>query len=301
MSKVRLSILLCLILMLAVTACKPVSTPEPTVPPSQEMPAETVAVAFKTLVAGTLTAVAQTKESTEYLTPTETATITFTPLPTVPPPPTPTDVVVTLTMTGDSYCRKGPAAFYPSVTILTKGTVAEIWGRDVYDSFFFVQSGENTCWVSSAYGTITGDLAVLPVFTPQPTAVPTRTLTPPATSIFSAVFSGLTACDGGYALNFTITNMGRLKLESVRIITRVKEDDKKYIHESDTFTQWSAGAKYLSSKELLPGESAIVSTCKPGEIPYDPVGLKLNSVITVCSVNNLTGSCSSQELEFSPR
>ena len=301
MKKVRLLLPVGLVLILAITACQPASTPIPTSEPSMEEPAGTEGVSFKTLVAGTLTAVAQTMEATDFQTPTETATITPTPEPTLPPPPTPTEIVVTFTMTGDTYCRKGPAAFYPSVTILTTGTVAEILGRDAYDSFFYVLSGQNSCWVSSAYGTVTGDLGVLPVFTPQPTAMPTRTLTPPATSVFTAVYSGMTACDGGTALNFTITNTGRLKLEAVRILTRIKGDDVKYIHESDTFTQWSGGAKYLSSKELLPGESAIVSTCKPGAIPYDPTGMKVNSVITICSVNSLSGSCSSQELEFSPR
>lgn len=300
MRKVSRLILICMLLVLVLTACKPAATPEPTMPPSPEIPVETEGVSFKTLVAGTLTAVAQTMQATDYMTPTETATITFTPLPTVPPPPTPTEVVVSLTMTGDTYCRKGPAAFYPSVTILKSGMIAEILGRDAYDYFVYVQTSEFTCWVSSEYGTISGDIAILPVFTPQPTAMPTHTVTPPATSTYTVEYVGLTACEGGYALNFNITNSGRIKLESVRITSLVQGDEGKYIHASDTFTQYSGGVRYQTNKELLVGESAIVSTCKPGSITYDPTGKLVTSTVVVCSVNGLVGSCLTKELEFTP-
>jgi archaellum component FlaF (FlaF/FlaG flagellin family) len=301
-----LTTLVGIVLILSITACQAKPTPESTSEVIQgnatnTESVDTPGVTFKTLVAGTLTAIAQTMEATDYLTPTETATITLTPLPTVPPPPTRTPIVVIFTMTGDTYCRKGPGAFYPSITILTKGTVAEIIGRDAYNSFVYLQTTDYSCWVSIAYDTVTGNLEMLPVYTPQPTAVPTRTFTPPATSIFSAVFSGLTACGSDTALNFTITNTGRIRLESIQVISRIKGDDKKYIHQSDNFTYWSAGSVYQTSLELLPGESAIVSTCRSGAIPYDPTGMKVNSSVTVCSANGLSGSCNTLELEFSPR
>lgn len=291
-------LILSLICVLVVTACGTQSTPPvvPTVAPTTvEQENE-----FRTLVAGTLTAVATLTTPTLEIIPTETpiAEPTFEPMPTIAP----TREIVTITLTENVNCRKGPGTYWGVLTGLRTGTVVEAFGIDPTGLFYYVQNPDkpgSSCWMWGGSSTVSGRLQILPIFTPQPTPWPTRTPTP-VPQPFIVTFIGLTQCGSGVAANFKITNTGTVKLESIRIDNSVAGDDTLFTHISDKFTYWSNGSVFQSSKELLVKEEAIVSTCQPGGFPYDPSGKKIKTEVRVCSANGMAGICYRQEFFFIP-
>lgn len=290
MKKTSLFISVVLLLSLALSACqntgaKPTSVDENS---------------FATLVAGTLTAVAAQAQQTLDAIPTETATEapTSTPAPTL----TPTKEIVMLTINQDTNCRKGASTIFPVEVTIKSGTQVVMLGRNRDNSFYYVQNPEDTteaCWIWAKYATTSQDIELMPVFTPVPTPLPTSTPTLPPFPQYTAVYSGLTACGAEYAANFNITNTGNLIMESIRIKLEV-DGIGTFTHKSDSFTQYSGGALYLSQDDLTPGESAVVSTCSPGSITSDPTNLNVTAEITICTKENLSGACTSQTLVFKP-
>ncbi len=300
----KLFITLSLILTLAfmLTACsQPAAPTVPPLAPTEAPTTEAEVNAFRTLVAGTLTAVATLNSPTPAVTDTPTATL---PAPTdyPTPMPQPTQEIVTITINEGLNCRQGPATYYPILATLPIGTVVQAFGIDQTKYWYNVQNPnkpDSTCWLWGASSTVNGRAEILPLFTPMPTPRPTYTPTP-VPQPFTAVFAGVTKCGSGMALNFNITNTGTLKLESVKIESKLAGTDSWLTHMSDKFTQWSNGAKYKSSEELLPKEAAIVSTCNPGQFPMDVTGNKIKSEVTVCSRDGLAGTCYKLLLELIP-
>ncbi len=292
-------LILSLIAVLILAACGKQATPTaaPTIAPTTvEQENE-----FRTLVAGTLTAVATLTTPTAIMTPTQFMTETSVPT-ALPPTVMPTVEIVTITLAENVNCRKGPGTYWGILTGLRTGSVVQVWGVDPTGTYYYVQNPdkpESGCWMWGASSIVAGNLQILPVYTPQPTPWPTRTPTP-VPQPFIVNFVGLSQCGSGKAANFKISNTGRVKLESVRIDNKVAGDDTVFTHVSDMFTQWSNGSVYQSSKELLVNEEAIVSTCQPGGFPYDPSGKKIKTEIRVCSLNGMGGTCYRQEFFFVP-
>lgn len=256
---------------------------------------------FKTYVAGTITAVADQVLQTQAALPTNTATAepTSTPEPTM----TPTKEIVKVTFPQNTNCRRGASTTQAVEAAFPAGAEAVVLGRNKTNDFYYVQNPvdpNDGCWVWSQLTALTGDLETLPVFTPQPTPLPTSTPTPLPVPYFTAVYSGLTACGTGWAANFTITNTGNLKEESIRINNTITGDPTVYTHTSNYFTQWSAGAEYLKQSDLTAREVAVVSTCNPGNFTSDPTGKKIFAEITICTLDDLKGVCTTQTLEYLP-
>lgn len=287
----RITLLVLISILLTATACSGNAT--------QAAPLE--AEDLQTLVAGTLTAAAVElgQTMTAAVTATFTPTITFTA--TLPPTQAPTTAPVTLTTNGNVHCRKGASTTFPSITIIPAGTVVEVIARNPGNDFFYVRAAESetgACWIWGQYASLNGDSNTLPVFTPVPTPLPTATNTPPPTAVFTAQFTGLTACNEGgkpYAANFLITNTGALTLQSIRINATDMEK-----HSSNSFTRWSGGAVHSVMAEIPSGSSMTVSTCKPGGFSSSPSGKNITAEITICTLDDLKGACSSQSLLFIP-
>ncbi len=257
--------------------------------------------AFKTYVAGTITAVADQVLQTQAALPTETATAapTSTPEPTL----TPTKEIVKVSFSQNTNCRRGASTTQTVEASFPAGAEAVVLGRNKTNDYYYVQNPNDPndgCWVWSQLATLTGNLETLPIFTPQPTPFPTNTPTPLPVPYFTAVFSGLTACGTGWASNFNITNTGKLKVESIRIKNTIDGDATVYTHISNFFTQWSAGAEYMKQNDLTAGEPAVVSTCNPGNFTSDPTGKKIFAEITICTLDDLKGVCTTQSLEYIP-
>ena len=286
----RITLLVLISVLLTATACSGNAT--------QVAPLE--AEDLQTLVAGTLTAAAVElgQTMTAAVTATFTPTITYTA--TLPPTQAPTTAPVTLTTTGNVHCRKGASTTFPSITIIPGGTVVEVIARNPGNDFFYVRAAESetgACWIWGQYATLNGDSNTLPVFTPVPTPLPTATNTPPPTAVFTAKFTGLTDCtEPGkpFAAHFLITNTGALTLQSIRINATDMDT-----HVSNSFTHRS-GSLVEVMAEIPSGSSMTVTTCKPGGFGSSPSGKNITAEITICTLDDLKGACSSQSLLFIP-
>ena len=262
-----------------------------------------------TLVAGSMTAVAHEVGFTMTFlapptdTPTATATVTPTITQTEKPTLTPTDQVLVLKITGNTNCRRGASTYFPVITTFSSGAVLDVLGRNPAGDYFFVRpTGQNGkgCWIWKEFATVMGDIESLPVFTPVPTPEPTQTATLPPQAVFSAVYSGLTACGSGFAANFTITNTGILALQSVRVQNYVEGIDAPFTHTSNSFTQWSHNKKYAIVGEIPLKGSAVVSTCDPGGFNSNPAGLKVTAEVYICPGEGLSGACSNITVNYVP-
>lgn len=285
------TISLIVILSLALTACQTAVKQPTTIP--EEM--------FKTYVAGTVTAVAAQAQQTMAAVPTETATEgpTNTPAPTL----TPTKEIIKITINGNTNCRKGATTYFPVVTTLPKGTEVIVMGVNKAEDYLYVQNPDdpaNGCWIMTQFGTLSGNIESLPRITPPPTPMPTFTPTPPPVPVYTVSYAGLTACGTGFAANFKIVNTGALTMQSIRIRNTVAGSATVLQHTSNNFTQWSGGAEYLSQADLVKGEEAIVSTCNPGEFTDDPTNKNVSAEITICTLNDLKGVCTTQSLTYIP-
>jgi hypothetical protein len=280
-----------LILAMGLAACGPAATQPAGVDPET----------FKTLVSGTLTAVAGELALTPIVT--DTTEATAEPTATMTLTLEPTKQIITVTVNEVANCRSGPSIFNSVKGTLAAGTSLEVIGVNPTGEWFYVRNSEaagGNCWVSNVVASVSGPTSGLPIFTPQPTPYPTRTPTKPPTAAFTVGFVGLTTCGGNWGLNFQINNTGNLKLESIRI--RNKDQDgvapaNKVIHTSDKFTNFNSG---VSQADLTAGESGIVTSCNPGDFTYDPTGHNVNVNVTICTANALAGTCSSQEFMVKP-
>ncbi len=296
MKKLKLLLILSTVFVLLLTSCQNIPTQVAPIPEND----------LKTLVAGTLTAVAYSvgQTQTQSVPPTETPTATMTvPPPTEVPTNTPTQELVTVTLNGNVNCRKGASKVFPVITTFSSGSVVEVIAINPAGDYLFVQAPDSEaggCWIWKELSTVTGSTAGLPVYTPVPTPLPTFTNTPPPMALFSVKFAGLTACGTGRAANFSITNTGALPLKSIRIRNYLEGVTDPYVHTSNSFVQWSGGSKYASLAEVGKGVTMIVSTCDKGEFPSDPTGKNITAEITVCPADDLKGACTTQKLNYTP-
>jgi hypothetical protein len=295
MKRISLLIILFFMLSLTISACQ--GGPTPVAPLEQED--------LQTLVAGTLTAAAVEIGQTMTAAVTVTATVapTLTETATLPPTDTPTVEVVTLTLSGNTNCRKGASTYFPVIVTYPAGAVVEVLARNPANDYFYVRAAESEsggCWIWKEFTSFTGNLESLVVYTPVPTPLPTATNTPPPGANFNAQFVGLTSCGSGVAANFNITNTGFYTLQSVRIKNSVAGTAGALTHTSNSFSQWSGGAKYATLGEIAGGKSMIVTTCEPGGFTSSPSGKEVTAEITICLKDDLAGACKTQNVVYKP-
>jgi hypothetical protein len=118
-------------------------------------------------------------EISETKTPFPSATLAPTNTPTVTLSPTlsPTPQRPLVHVTRDTFCRLGPG--YPPLGILEVGEKAEIFARDFWTNYWFIENPTDPgveCWIWSAYATPEGSTEGLPIYTPHPTFTPTQEL-----------------------------------------------------------------------------------------------------------------------------
>lgn len=94
------------------------------------------------------------------------------------PPPT-QPAVASATPAGNYFivdvganCRRGPGTVYEVVTTFPAGTYLSLVGRNTDNSWWYIQTGSNNCWISGSTGRITGSTANLQVVAAPPTPTP---------------------------------------------------------------------------------------------------------------------------------
>jgi hypothetical protein len=226
---------------------------------------------------------------------TYTATFTpiFTPTETLTPSPvfTATAVIPQVSVSVATNCRVGPGKVYDRVGALLVGQVAGVAGRDATGSYWYIRNPNQSngfCWLWGEYATVTGDFAVLPMFTPPPTPTPM-----PA---FEADYDGLETC-AGWWVDLKLTNTGGISFESISLTVRDTDTDMVVSMYSNIFTDVDGCEDSFTKDILTPGAKHIVSS--PG-IAYDPSGHKLRATITLCSRDEQNGTCITESIKFMP-
>ena len=218
---------------------------------------------------------------------------TATPSATLSPTPifTATPAVPLISVTVATNCRVGPGRVYDRVGALLVGQVSEVVGRNLNSNYWYIRNPNNAngfCWLWGEYATVTGNFAALPVFTPPPTPTPM-----PA---FSAEYERLESCNGWW-VDINLANTGGISFDSVSLTVRDRDTDVVTSMISDNFTDLDGCSESDSSERLNPGADRTVSS---SPFTYDPRGHRLRATITLCSRDELSGTCITEVINFTP-
>lgn len=225
--------------------------------------------------------------------PAETATPSFTPSPTLSPTIafTSTNAAVTLSVTVDTNCRVGPGRVYDYLGGLYIGQIAEIYGRNTANNYWYIRLPENPnlfCWVTGEYATVSGNFAALPVFTPPPTPTPKPD--------FEIKYAGMDSCVGWW-LEFKLTNIGPFAFKSYSIVVKDTTTDTTVSGAGDGFTDLGGCVSSSIILSLDSGKSTILSG--PAFI-YNPINHNIKATIKLCTQLGLGGECITHNIEFKP-
>jgi hypothetical protein len=138
------------------------------------------------------------------------------------------------------------------------------------------------------YATVSGNYAVLPVFTPPPTPTPV-----PA---FEAEYSGKDTCVGWW-IELELDNNGGVPFKSLALTVRDTVTNAVVSLYSDSFTNMD-GCLDSSTKDVLEPDSNTVISAPA--FAYDPVGHELRATLTLCSNRGQSGTCVTQVVKFTP-
>jgi len=211
---------------------------------------------------------------------------------------TPTSSIPLISVSVNTNCRSGPGKVYDLEGALLVDEVAEVYGRDPTNNYWYIRNPDRDpefCWVWGKYAILIGPALLLPVFTPPPT--PTATLTPLPSPAFKAEYAGLDTCNGSWWVELKLKNIGSVPLKSMDISVKDKVTDLVLVNLSDGFTNLD-GCLGKTTKDILKaGDTYLLSA--PAFI-YDPTGHKLIVTITLCSDTGQQGMCATDKIDFTP-
>ncbi len=225
----------------------------------------------------------------ETATPSATASPTFTLSPTTAF--TSTNAAVTLSVTVDTNCRVGPGRVYDYIGGLYIGQVAEVYGRNTANNYWYIRLPENPnrfCWVTGEYASVNGNFAALPVFTPPPTPTPKPD--------FEFKYAGMDSCIGWW-LEFKLTNIGPFAFQSYSIVVKDTSNGITVSGAGDGFTNLGGCASSSIILSLEPGKSTILSG---PAFAHNPNNHEIKATIKLCTKPGLLGECVAHTIEFKP-
>ncbi len=265
---------------------------------------------LKTSVAGTMTSAASEAQHTQAalstLSAIPSATLEATLTSTSEPTLEPTQAKVWLTVHENTNCRTGQGSSFVWVTLIEAGEKVEAAARSSLGDYYFVHNPNvpgSLCWLWSKHSSVTGNINILPIYTPQPTATlyvtPTLTLVP---SDVSFEFVSVENCGSDYYFRFFIKNTGALIWQSFKLTIVDQTDDTTFEHESNSFTDAQACTIGLEQADLTRGEYSYIVGYNPGQMTYDPVGIghTFEVTLTVYSNNNQIGKFVTKTLTLTP-
>jgi hypothetical protein len=228
--------------------------------------------------------------STETFTPT--AMITFTPL------------VPMISVSVDTNCRSGPGKDYEYRGALLAGKTAEVIAREQSGNYWYIpnpDSDGNFCWVWGEYAIVTGNIAVLPIYTalpsPSPTITPSPTYTLTPVPAIKASLSKMETCSGKWWVNIKIKNIGGVSFKSYDIsVTDTKTKVTQTDH-ADVFRDKEGCSVPTLNYVFSPGGTYSLST------PSFAKNLSehnLNITLTLCAGLKQTGQCITEKVSVKP-
>jgi len=183
------------------------------------------------------------------------------------------------------------------VGALLVGEVAQVYGRDPTGNYWYIRNPDASndfCWLWGEYATVTGNVAILPVYTPPPTPTPTLTQTP--TPGFEADYTGLDSCVNWW-VEIRLKNTGSIPFKSMGFTVKDTVTDVVVANFTNSFTN-KDGCLSTNSRDVLGvGKNLVVSS---PVFNYDPSGHKLNATIILCSEIDQNGTCVTRKINFKP-
>lgn len=284
MPKPKPSLMLVGFLIIALSGCLPLA-------PTPDSNSINTTVAQIVASAQTQTAAAFTVTPVITFTPIFTSTATLSPTPIF----TFTPAIPQISVSVPTNCRVGPGRVYSRVGALLVGETAQVYGRDPTGRYWFIHNPDspgNFCWLWGEYATVTGNFAVLPVFTPPPTP----TFTPTPLPDIRVSYSGKDTCVGWW-VEIEIKNRSDVTFRSIALTVKDTVANISLSTDANEFVNVDGCLTSNASNKLNPGGARIVSS---PAFAYDPTGRKLVATVKVCSEKNLNGICVSEQISFTP-
>ncbi len=288
--KKQITAMITIMLLILVSGCT-------TAAPTPDLAATiAVNVAVEQTMAALHTQTELTQAAYQLQNPTETPT----------PSPTPTSAYtatpdkVTLTLSKDTYCRTGILAKSPNVTLMTVGQTYDVVAVDPNNQAYYVIEPKHTftyCWLWGEFATVSGDVASLPVYTPQP--LPTPTYTPTVGPDFTVSYIGMQTCGTDYYLRFFIKNNGSKTWQSLQINVTDNSNNTTTTYTNTAFVDYSGCAAGIAESDLAPGESSNVAVYPGGRYAADPTGHSMTALIQLCQTDS-SGGCNPKTVNFAP-
>lgn len=193
-------------------------------------------------------------------------------------------------------CRSGPGTNYDSLGSLGIGVQVEVFARDPYNTFFFIRNPNNPvefCWIFGKNATLNGDTSKLPVFTPMPTPTLVTTSVPSGDFLIAVLVSSVCGA-GTYQAQFQLTNNGTITWQSYRVV--VTDHTTTVVNEisRNTFLELP-GCTSVEFSDLAPGETGVIASA---DFTDYIAGHYMTAEITVCSLDNLSGTCMTKTVDF---
>jgi len=274
-----------IMLLILVSGC---TTPAVQTPDLAATIAVNVAVEQTLAALGTQTIL--TELAYQQMNPTETPT----PQPTATSEFTATPDKVTLTLSKDTYCRNGVFAKSPFVALMTAGRTYDVLAVDPNNQAYYVVEPDHTftyCWLWGEFATVSGDVASLPVYTPQPLPTPTKTAT--VGPDFSVSYVGFENC-GNY-LRFFIKNTGSKTWQALQVNITDNSNNTSTTYNNTVFVDYPGCVAGVAESDLGPGESSNVAV----QFSSDPTGHSMTATIVLCQTD-ASGGCNPKTITFTP-
>jgi hypothetical protein len=132
-----------------------------------------------------------------------------------PATPTPGAPTATMTPSGVTYSvkeftvlRTGPATFYHAFDNLKVGDTGAVLGRNIGNTWLFVQFKTEKGWAFAGNLTVNGDLHSVPIFTPPPTPTPTQPPFPHLVVVNTVINPAVPKQGQQFTVTVTVQNKG---------------------------------------------------------------------------------------------
>lgn len=238
---------------------------------------------------------------------TETAFALQNPTETATPSPTPTSAYtatpekITVSVSQDTYCRAGIFSKSPFVALMTAGQTYDVLAVDPDNKAYYVVEPNHTftyCWLWGEFATVNGDVASLPVYTPQP--LPTPTYTPTVGPDFTISYLDTKECPAGtYYFRFFIKNNGSKIWQTVQIDIKDNANAGSSSHINTAFVDYNGCSAVTTESDLTPGEGANVAAFNNGQLAVNPAGHSVSAAFTLCQMDSF-GGCQTKSITFTP-